>query len=76
MEVSWSPSLEADLASYRIYRSPAGGPPVRLAEVPAPETSFRDTTAPHGADVSYTVTAVDRDGNESSPSVAAPARRP
>ena len=76
VEVSWSPSLEADLASYRVYRAAEGAAPVRVAEVTAPETSFRDTGAPRGVDLSYTVTAVDRDGNESRPSAAVPARRP
>ena len=74
--VSWSPSLEADLASYRVYRAAAGGRPVRLAEVAAPETSFRDTAAPRGTALAYTVTAVDRDGNESPPSAAVEAHRP
>lgn len=76
VEVSWSPSLEADLASYRVYRAAGGGPPVRLAVVVAPETSFRDTAAPHGTVLAYTVTAVDREGNESPPSAAVEARRP
>jgi len=76
VEVSWSPSLEADLASYRVYRAAAGAPPVRLAVVVAPETSFRDTAAPPGTALTYTVTAVDRDGNESPPSAAVEAHRP
>ncbi len=76
VEVSWSPSLEADLASYRVYRASAGGAPVRLAEVAAPETSYRDASAPRGTAVSYTVTAVDRDGNESRPSAVVEAQRP
>jgi fibronectin type 3 domain-containing protein len=76
VEVSWSPSLEADLASYRVYRAAAGSRPVRLAEVAAPETSYRDATAPPGAALAYTVTAVDRDGNESPPSAAVEALRP
>jgi len=76
VEVSWSPSLEADLASYRVYRAAAGAPPIRVAEVAAPETSLRDVAAPRGAVLAYTVTAVDRDGNESPPSAAVEASRP
>jgi hypothetical protein len=76
IEVSWSPSLEADLASYRVYRAAAGAPPLRVGEVVAPETSFRDTVAPRGTPLAYTVTAVDRDGNESPPSAAVEATRP
>jgi fibronectin type 3 domain-containing protein len=76
LELSWSPSLEADLASYRVYRAEAGGAPVRRGEVAAPETAFHDTAVPPGAVLAYTVTAVDRDGNESPPSTSVEARRP
>jgi fibronectin type 3 domain-containing protein len=73
VDVSWSPSTEADLASYRVYRSD-GGEARRLAEVPSAETRFRDETAAIGPTYNYTVTAVDRDGNESAPSAPARAR--
>jgi hypothetical protein len=76
VEVSWSPSLEADLASYRVYRASDGGPPARVADVPASDTTFRDASAPRGQPLLYTVTAVDRSGNESPPSGAVEARRP
>jgi hypothetical protein len=76
IEVSWSPSLEADLSSYRVYRTAAGAPPIPVGEVAGPDTSFRDTAAPRGTAVAYTVTAVDRDGNESPPSAAVEATRP
>jgi fibronectin type 3 domain-containing protein len=76
VEVSWSPSLEADLASYRVYRAAAGAAPTRVGEVAAPETSFRDASAPRGVPLVYTVTAVDRDGNESPLSAALEATRP
>jgi len=76
VEVSWSPSLEADLASYRVYRASDGGAPARVADVPASDTTFRDASAPRGQPLRYTVTAVDRAGNESPPSGAVEARRP
>ena len=76
IEVSWSPSLEADLSSYRVYRAAAGAPPIRAGEVAPPETSFHDAAAPRGSPVNYTVTAVDQDGNESPPSAAVEAARP
>ncbi|HUG53088.1 MAG TPA: fibronectin type III domain-containing protein [Vicinamibacteria bacterium] len=77
VEVSWSPSTEADLAAYRVYRRPAdGGEPQRLAEVKPPQTSWRDATAASGSRYVYTVTAVDQAGNESSPSAVAPGGRP
>jgi fibronectin type 3 domain-containing protein len=75
IEISWTPSTDADLASYRVYREAPGGPRERVGEVAAPETSLRDTTAAAGIAYAYTVTAVDRAGNESAPSGAAPGRR-
>jgi fibronectin type 3 domain-containing protein len=65
VDVSWSPSPEGDLAGYRVYRSISPDPPVRLAEVPADRTSFRDPSSRAGAVNVYTVTAVDKAGNES-----------
>lgn len=74
VDVSWSPSTEADLASYRIYRSEGGGEPRKVGEVPAVETRFRDEQPAVGANYNYTVTAVDKDGNESTSSAPAKAR--
>jgi fibronectin type 3 domain-containing protein len=76
VEVSWSPSTEPDLATYRLYREAPGGPRERVGEVAPPETSLRDATAARGARYNYTVTAIDRAGNESKPSAPAPGGRP
>ena len=76
VEVSWSPSTEADLASYRLYREVPGGPRERVGEVAPPETSLRDATATPGTRYTYSVTAVDRAGNESPPSAPVPGGRP
>jgi hypothetical protein len=73
VDVSWSPSTEPDLAAYRVYRS-EGGEAQKMAEVPATETRYRDQTAAVGPTYNYTVTAVDKDGNESTPSAPAKAR--
>lgn len=73
VDVSWSPSGEADLASYRVYRA-ADGAPQKLGEVPGTETRFRDETATVGVVYHYTVTAVDQEGNESAASAQARAR--
>ncbi|MET0555749.1 MAG: hypothetical protein ABW221_22105 [Vicinamibacteria bacterium] len=73
VDVSWSPSSEGDLASYRVYRA-EGGAPERLAELPAGETRYRDEKAAAGVAYTYTVTAVDKDGNESAPSPGARVR--
>jgi hypothetical protein len=76
LEVSWSPSPEADLAAYRVYRWSQGVPVARIAEVPAGETTYLDADAPGGVVVRYSVTAVDKTGNESGRSAAATASRP
>src|SRR5262249_8172541 len=69
VEISWSPSPEADLAGYRVYRSaPPGEPPVRRAELRAQQTSTVDASPRTGIVSVYTVTAFDRAGNESAPS--------
>jgi hypothetical protein len=76
VEVSWSPSTDADLATYRVYRQTPAGPRERVGDVAPPETSLRDSTAAPGARYVYTVTAVDTAGNESPPSNPAPGGRP
>jgi fibronectin type 3 domain-containing protein len=74
-EVSWSPSPESDLAGYRVYRASGEQPPRRVADRPPDQTSFRETGLPAGVHL-YTITAVDRDGNESAPSRPAEVRIP
>lgn len=65
VEVSWSPSGEADLAAYRVYRrAPPGEAAVLVGEVAAPETTLKDPGAKTGITNVYTVTAVDTAGNE------------
>jgi hypothetical protein len=76
IELSWSPSGEADLAVYRVYRSVGDGAPQRLAEVPAGTTEVKDPAPGRGGPHHYTVTAVDRAGNESPPSTAVEAHLP
>jgi hypothetical protein len=75
VEVSWSPSADADLKSYRLYRASGGAAPQRVAEVAADKTSVRDTPSAGAVHV-YTLTAVDVQGNESAPSAPAEVRRP
>jgi hypothetical protein len=65
LEVLWTPSVEEDLAGYRVYRESAGEPRRKLADVEAGRSSWLDTSASRGVDYRYTVTALDRAGNES-----------
>ena len=68
-ELSWSINLETDLAGYRVYKSEQENLRGQLLTgdlllVPAD----RDTSVERGHRYWYTVTAVDRAGNESAPS--------
>jgi fibronectin type 3 domain-containing protein len=74
VEVSWSPSTDADLKAYRVYRASGDAAPQRVAEVAAGKTSVRDAP-PAGTLFVYTLTAVDQSGNESAPSAPAEVRR-
>jgi hypothetical protein len=74
--LSWSPSMDRDLAHYRVYRSSNRGVAERLAELPAAETAFRDPGPAPGSALRYTITAVDAAGNESEPSAPAAAQIP
>ena len=70
-DLSWSINLETDLAGYRVYRSEQQGTrggliTPELLLVPA----YRDTSVEPGHRYWYSVTAVDRAGNESDPSAA------
>jgi hypothetical protein len=70
VDLSWSLNVETDLAGYRIYRSEseeARGQLLPQELLPTP--AYRDSTAQSGHRYWYTVTAVDRAGNESSRSV-------
>lgn len=72
LDLSWAISTETGLVGYNVYRSEEVGAPgtranTRLLLTPA----FRDMNAEPGHKYFYTVTAVDRAGNESSPSAAA-----
>lgn len=71
VDLSWSINLETDLAGYRVYRSEQQGtrgslltPELLLAP------AYRDTSVQPGKRYWYSVTAVDRAGNESEASAA------
>jgi hypothetical protein len=67
--LSWSINLETDLAGYRVYRSEQQGQRGQLLTPDLLLTpSYRDTTILVGHHYWYSVTSVDRAGNESQPS--------
>jgi len=71
LELSWAVSPETDIAGYNVYRSEQeGGPGARLNTDPLLTPAFRDMNVQSGHRYFYSVTAVDRSGNESRPSEA------
>lgn len=73
VELSWSINLESDLAGYRVYRSEDQGSRGALLSVELLLTpAYRDTSVRPGRRYWYTVTAVDRAGNESEPGASEP----
>jgi fibronectin type 3 domain-containing protein len=64
IELAWQPNTEEDLAGYQVYRSVEGGTPERIAG-PVDAPNFSDRTVEIGKKYSYTITAIDRTGNES-----------
>jgi hypothetical protein len=79
VDLSWSINTETDLAGYHVYRSEQEGTPGQLL---TPDLLLspadRDTSVQPGHRYWYSVTAVDRSGNESVPSatVAAEVAQP
>jgi hypothetical protein len=69
IDLSWTPNAEQDLAGYAVYRSDSGQKPVRISGVkPLDAPAFHDAAVSPGRAYTYSVTAIDRDGNESAPS--------
>jgi hypothetical protein len=71
VDLTWSINLETDLAGYRVYRSEQEGTRGQLVTPDVlPVPAVRDNSVEPGHRYWYTVTAVDRAGNESPPSTA------
>jgi hypothetical protein len=71
VDLSWSLNVESDLAGYRIYRSEKEGERGQLLQTDVlPSPAFRDSYVEAGHRYWYSVTAMDRAGNESSASQA------
>jgi hypothetical protein len=79
VELSWSINTEADLAGYHVYRSEQQDTPEQLVSTDLLLSPvYRDTSVQLGHTYWYSVTAVDRSGNESAHSarVAAEVAQP
>ncbi|HVX57128.1 MAG TPA: fibronectin type III domain-containing protein, partial [Candidatus Saccharimonadales bacterium] len=68
IDLSWQAGTENDLAGYNVYRrTGSSGPFTRMTSKPAAGPAFSDTAVDPAVTYTYRVTAVDNDGNESSP---------
>jgi hypothetical protein len=68
VDLSWAINLETDMAGYRVYRSERENERGRLlTPMLLPSPAYRDTEVTSGQHYWYTVTAVDKAGNESAP---------
>ena len=67
IDLSWTPGTEPDLAGYIVYRrdTASDAAAVRISPPNEVAPSFRDANARLGHRYAYSVSAVDRDGNES-----------
>ena len=72
IELFWQRNTDDDFAGYHVYRSTDGGAPQPIAG-PLDAPTFSDRTVEAGKKYSYTVTATDRNGNESARSTPAEA---
>jgi hypothetical protein len=69
VELAWEPGQETDLAGYRVFRGEGPAKPQPLnSTVMTP--SFRDVGTKSGNRYTYSVSALDRAGNESTPCAA------
>ena len=65
--LNWQPVTVYDIAGYNVYRS-QGAVTQKLTATLLPLPTYVDPTAPISKQVSYSLTAVDKTGNESVPS--------
>jgi hypothetical protein len=70
VDLSWSISPESDVAGYRVYRSEQEGQRGAAVASELPTPAYHDAAVQPGHRYWYTVTAVDRFGNESPASAA------
>lgn len=71
VDLSWAINLETDLAGYRVYRSEQENAREQLLTPDLlPSPAYRDNAVLSGRRYWYTVTAVDKAGNESKPSAS------
>jgi fibronectin type 3 domain-containing protein len=68
VELAWNRNGEHDMGSYRVYRSAGNGPFTVLTDA-VEGIAWTDRQVQSGTTYAYQVTAIDKSGNESRPSV-------
>lgn len=76
VDLVWTANTEADLAGYNIHRRESNSAPIRINSELVKTPAFRDPNVEPGHQYSYSVTAVDVRGNESSRSEEASEKIP
>lgn len=66
IDLIWAPDTDADLAGYNVYRSEVGSETKKLNAGAVKSPAFRDDEVLPGHAYTYSVTAIDVRGNESS----------
>src|SRR4029077_17945734 len=66
IDLIWAPVTDADLAGYNVYRREPGGAPAKLNSELVRTPAYRDPAVGSGKQYSYSVSAVDVRGNQSS----------
>jgi hypothetical protein len=66
IDLVWAPNSEPDLAGYNVYRHEAGAQPVKINKDVVSSPAYRDADVSAGHEYTYSVSAVDVPGNESS----------
>ncbi len=69
IELNWDGNVEEDLNGYRVYRAEGTGTLEKIADISA-VPSYSDRKVEHGKTYRYTISAVDRAGNESTRSAS------
>ena len=63
--LSWTASTSSNIVSYNIYRGTSPGSYSKIASVPAPSTTYTDSSVTDGQTYYYATTAVDSSSQES-----------
>jgi hypothetical protein len=66
IDLVWAPDSEPDLAGYNVYRREAGAQASKINKDVVSSPAYRDTDVSAGCEYTYSVSAVDVRGNESS----------